>query len=78
VSGVRPTIRTTVNLISRMLPGSLAERHDAHQHRAARARHPDSIALDTAVKLAAASVLLEECIEDVEERHAALVEHATR
>jgi hypothetical protein len=31
-----------------MLPGSLAERHDAHQHSAARARHQDAFALDTA------------------------------
>src|SRR4029453_9940904 len=53
-----------------MAGGSLAERHDAHQHgdiyarksvvvsvsvdhRAARTRHPDAIALDAAVQLAA-------------------------
>jgi hypothetical protein len=28
--------------------GSLAERHDAHQHGAARARHPDAVAFDAA------------------------------
>src|SRR5437867_10174213 len=31
------------------LPGSLAERHDAHQHSAAPARHPQAVALDTAL-----------------------------
>ena len=39
------------------LPGSLAERHDAHQHRAARARHPDAVACDAAVEIAASEVL---------------------
>src|SRR5713101_5055945 len=28
---LRPRVRTTASPISRMLPGSLAERHDAHQ-----------------------------------------------
>jgi hypothetical protein len=43
------------------------------------ARHPDAVALDTAVELAAVFVLLEEGLEGVEEGHAALVEHgATR
>jgi hypothetical protein len=39
------------------LPGSLAERHGAHQHRAARARHPDAVTVDAAVQLAAAGML---------------------
>jgi integrase len=37
-----------IDLGGRMAGGSLAERHDAHQHSAA--RHPDAVALDTAVK----------------------------
>ena len=32
------------------LPGSLAERYDGHQHSTPRARHPDAVALDTAVR----------------------------
>src|SRR4029453_11400499 len=57
-----------------MAGGSLAERHDAHQHgdiyarksvvvsvsvdhRAARTRHPDAVALDATVHLAAVLVL---------------------
>jgi hypothetical protein len=28
----RPTVRITASLISRILPGSLADRHEAHQH----------------------------------------------
>ena len=43
--------------------------------RPARTRHPHAVALDAGVKLAAASVLLVEGPERVEERHAALVEH---
>ena len=43
-----------------MAGGSLAERHDAHQHSAARAVIPDAVALDAAVQVAAAAVLLAE------------------
>jgi len=42
---------------------------------ATRTRHPYPIALDAAVEIAAVLVLLEEGLECVEERHAALVEH---
>jgi hypothetical protein len=45
-------------------------------HRAARTRHPDAVALDAAVELAAVLVLLVEGPERVEEGPAALVEHA--
>jgi hypothetical protein len=38
-------------------------------HRAARTRHPDTIAIDAAVEIAAVLVLLEEDLERVEERH---------
>jgi len=34
-----------------------AERHDAHQHGAARARHPDAVILDVALELAAVAML---------------------
>jgi len=37
---------------------------------AARTRHPDTVALDAVVKVAAAAVLLEEGVEGAEERHA--------
>ena len=37
--------------------------------------HPDAIAVDAAVEVAAVLVLLEEGVEGGEERHAALVEH---
>ena len=43
--------------------------------RPARTRHPDEVALDAAVEIAAVLVLLEEGLERVEEGHAALVEH---
>src|SRR4030095_6827740 len=76
----RLSVRTTASPISRigtsvgLAGGSLAERHDAHQHgaaneqterhgsvrirvpvndSAARTRHPDAIALDAAVEIAA-------------------------
>ena len=42
----------------------------------ARARHPDSVALDAAVELAAVLVLLEEGVGASKRRHAASVEHA--
>jgi hypothetical protein len=45
-------------------------------HRPARTRHPDAVALDAAIEIAAVLVLLEEGLERVEEGHAALVEHA--
>jgi len=45
------------------LAGSLAERHEGHQHRAARARHPDAIGLDARVQLAAVLVLEDEGLE---------------
>ena len=38
-------------------------------HRAARTRQPDAVALDATIKLAAATVLLEEGVEGVEEGH---------
>ena len=44
--------------------------------RPARARHPDAITLDGGVQVAAVLVLVEEGEESVEERPAALVEHA--
>ena len=44
--------------------------------RPARTRHPHAVALDAGVKLAAVLVLLVEGPECVEERQAALVEHA--
>src|SRR4029450_1043760 len=44
--------------------------------RPARTRHPDAVALDPAIEIAAVLVLLEEGLECVEEGHAALVEHA--
>ena len=48
-------------------------------HRPARTRHPDPVALDAAVQVAAVLVLLKEGLERVEEGHAALVEQrATR
>jgi hypothetical protein len=50
--------------------GSLAERYDAHQRSTAQAGHPDADTPDVAVEIAAASVLLEEGVERVEERHA--------
>jgi hypothetical protein len=43
--------------------------------RPARTPHPDAVALDRAVEVAAATVLLEEGVEGVEEGHVALVEH---
>jgi hypothetical protein len=46
-----------------MAGGSLAERRDAHQRRAARTRHPDAIVLDRGVEVAAAAMLLEEGVE---------------
>src|SRR5262249_53700645 len=45
-------------------------------HGTARTRHPDTVALDAAVKVAAVLVFLEESLERVEQRHSALVEHA--
>jgi len=39
-------------------------------HHAARTRHPDAVALDAAVEIAAVLVLLEEGVARVEERHA--------
>ena len=44
--------------------------------RAARTGHPYTVAINAAIKLATVLVLLEECLECVEQRHAALVEHA--
>ena len=52
-----------------MAAGSLAERYDVHQHGAARARRPDAVALAAAVEVAAASVLLEEGVEQ-DQHHA--------
>jgi hypothetical protein len=52
-----------------MAGGSLAERHDAHQHSAARARHPDAVALDRAVQVATTTVLQVEGVDGREERH---------
>jgi hypothetical protein len=61
----------TASAINRMLPGSLAERYDAYQHGAARGtHHPDTVALDLAVQVTTAAVLLEEGVEGAEERHA--------
>src|SRR5262245_30750521 len=40
----------------------------------ARTRHPHAVTLDAAVKLAAVLMLLEEGLERVEQRHAAMVE----
>ena len=51
----------------RMAGGSLAERRDAHQHSAARARHPEAIALDGGVEIAAALVLQVKGVEVGEE-----------
>jgi Phage integrase family len=45
-------------------------------HRAARIGHPDAVALDSAVEVAAVLVFLEESPERVEEGHATLVKHA--
>ncbi len=53
----RLRVRTTASPISRMLRGSLAEGHDAHQHSAARACHSHPVALDAVVKVTAAPVL---------------------
>ena len=60
-----------------MAGGSLAERHDAHQHSAARTPHPDAVSLDAAVQVAAVLVLLKEGLERVEEGHAWLVERGS-
>jgi len=40
------------------LPGSLAERHDTHQHGAERACRPGAVIFDTAIQVAAAPVLV--------------------
>ena len=48
----------------------------SRDHCPARTRDPDAVALDAAVEVAAVLVLLEENLERIEERHAALVEHA--
>jgi hypothetical protein len=48
--------------------------HVPVDRRAARIRHPDAVALDAAVQVAAVLMLLEEGVERVEGR-AALVEH---
>jgi hypothetical protein len=42
-------INRMVHLGGGWLAMSLAERHDAHQSRAARARHPDAVVLDRRV-----------------------------
>ena len=44
--------------------------------RPTRTRHPDAVALEAGVKLAAATMLLVEGLERVEERHACFVEYA--
>jgi hypothetical protein len=49
--------------------------HVPVDRRAARTRHPDAVALDAAVQVAAVLMLLEEGVERVEEGRAALVEH---
>jgi hypothetical protein len=56
-------IRRMFTSVGGWLAGSLAEGRDAHQHRAARTRHPDAIVLDGRVEVAAAAVLLEEGVE---------------
>jgi hypothetical protein len=71
-----------------MAGGSLAERVDAHQQGTARispdpradlspparARHPDPVALDASIQVAAVLVLLEEGVERVEDGHAAVAQ----
>jgi len=61
---LRPTVRTNRepnqphgHLGGGWLARSLAERHDLHQHSAARARHSDSVVFDAAVEIAASKVL---------------------
>src|SRR4029434_2429601 len=60
---------TTASPISRIVTsvgmsgGSLAERRDVHQHRAAGARHPDPIDLDCAVQRAVVFMLEDEGFE---------------
>jgi len=58
------------------LAGSLAERHDAHQRRAARTRHPDAVALDLTVEIAAAALLLEEGVEVGQQGHPPSLAHS--
>jgi hypothetical protein len=43
--------------------GSLAERRDVHQHRAAGTRHPDAVVLDSGVEITATAMLLKEGVE---------------
>jgi hypothetical protein len=58
-----------VHLGGGWLAGSVAERHDAHQHRDARTRRPDAVAIDSGVEVAAALVLSVEGVERVEQGH---------
>ena len=46
-----------------------AEGHDAHQHGAASARQPGALTFDATGKVAAASLLEVESVEDGEESH---------
>jgi hypothetical protein len=61
-----------------MLPGSLAERRDAHQHGAACTRHPDTIVLDRRVEIPAATMLLEEGVEVGEQVSVSLISRTRR
>jgi hypothetical protein len=58
-----------------MAGGSLAERRDAHQRGAARTRHPDAVALDLIVEIAAAPMLLEEGVEVGQQVSITLIAH---
>ena len=58
-----------------MAGGSLAERHDAHQHSAAQARHRDAIILDRRVEITAAAMLLQEGVEVGEQVSVTLIAH---
>ena len=80
------SVRTTASPISRMgclgggwLAASLAERErdDAHQHRAARTRHPEANRpRPRGVKIAAAAMLLQEGVAVAQESHPASLAHS--